>query len=497
MTENIEWEFIVDRAYLPLSISVGAFCIDRKRISSVIPISKRGVSAYLNIGDAVYWPKGFIKEVADAQILEFNKKGNSYLWSLAKKCEKTGLQLLSYTEHVKKLFLNKKKISSDKLSKELQEYISRMKDFYVYITIPWVLDSFLNESLINMLKDVGFKSDIDKVISKLIFPSKKNHSSLEKEYLIDLAYFIKKDDNLYENFLKAKSYDSLNPIIQSKIDEYLEKYSWVHCRWFRGTIITSKDVVKRLKELLKEDLKSKIQEREREEKEHAFFFESFIKEYSLNKDQIDFINLVKEYVYIRTFRTDVLSIAFFNMMPILNEIQENTAISKEDIYYYTEKELIHIVQEKIKPFDISQRKKKYSFFLFDDSYRIFTGKDIDLLVEKYGLSQETSSHLELQGKVAFNGVVQGPAKIVLDPNDLSKVKKGDVLIAVMTFPSYIVAMEKASAFVTDEGGILCHASIVARELKKPCIINTKNATKVFKDGDLIEVDATKGIIKKI
>ncbi|MBU1854784.1 MAG: hypothetical protein KKF89_03620, partial [Nanoarchaeota archaeon] len=51
--------------------------------------------------------------------------------------------------------------------------------------------------------------------------------------------------------------------------------------------------------------------------------------------------------------------------------------------------------------------------------------------------------------------------------------------------------------VTDEGGITCHASIIARELGKPCIIGTKNATEVFKDGDIIEVDANKGLVRKI
>jgi pyruvate,water dikinase len=65
----------------------------------------------------------------------------------------------------------------------------------------------------------------------------------------------------------------------------------------------------------------------------------------------------------------------------------------------------------------------------------------------------------------------------------------------MTRPEYISAMKKAAAIVTDEGGITCHAAIVSRELKKPCIIGTKIATKVLKDGDLVEVDADKGIVK--
>ncbi|MBI1935587.1 hypothetical protein HYS31_04040 [Candidatus Woesearchaeota archaeon] len=67
----------------------------------------------------------------------------------------------------------------------------------------------------------------------------------------------------------------------------------------------------------------------------------------------------------------------------------------------------------------------------------------------------------------------------------------------MTSPWYVPIMEKAAAIVTDEGGITCHAAIISREMSKPCIIGTKFATKVLKNGDLVEVDATKGIIKRI
>lgn len=58
-------------------------------------------------------------------------------------------------------------------------------------------------------------------------------------------------------------------------------------------------------------------------------------------------------------------------------------------------------------------------------------------------------------------------------------------------------MKKAGAIVTDEGGILFHAAVVSRELSIPCIIGTKIATQVLKDGDLVEVDAEKGIVKKL
>ena len=68
-------------------------------------------------------------------------------------------------------------------------------------------------------------------------------------------------------------------------------------------------------------------------------------------------------------------------------------------------------------------------------------------------------------------------------------------MANTTHPTYLPAMHKAAAFVTNEGGMLSHAAIISREMKKPCIVNTKNATKILKTNDLVEVNADKGIVK--
>ncbi len=103
----------------------------------------------------------------------------------------------------------------------------------------------------------------------------------------------------------------------------------------------------------------------------------------------------------------------------------------------------------------------------------------------------------IKGKIAFAGVAKGRIKIVFTQRDFIKVRKGDILVTNMTSPAFVNLLKKTAGFITDEGGITCHAAIVARELKKPCIIGTKIATKVLQDGDLVEVDANKGIIKII
>ncbi len=103
----------------------------------------------------------------------------------------------------------------------------------------------------------------------------------------------------------------------------------------------------------------------------------------------------------------------------------------------------------------------------------------------------------LSGQIACRGKVAGVAKVLRSPLDIGKMNRGDILVARMTTPDYVVGMKKAAAIVTDEGGLTCHAAIVSRELHVPCIIGTKIATKVLKDGDLVEVDAEKGIVRKL
>ena len=107
---------------------------------------------------------------------------------------------------------------------------------------------------------------------------------------------------------------------------------------------------------------------------------------------------------------------------------------------------------------------------------------------------------EIKGSIANMGKVTGKVKIITLNSwakDVADVARGDILVAVSTKPDYIVAMERAAAFVTDEGGITCHAAIVSREMNKPCIVGTSIATSVLRDGDLVEVDAEKGIVRKV
>jgi len=101
----------------------------------------------------------------------------------------------------------------------------------------------------------------------------------------------------------------------------------------------------------------------------------------------------------------------------------------------------------------------------------------------------------LKGQIAYQGRVSGIARIIKRTDQVEKVAEGEIIVSPMTTPDFVPAMKKAAGFVTDEGGITCHAAIIAREMKKPCLIGTKTATQILKDGDMIEVDAIAGVVR--
>jgi pyruvate, water dikinase len=106
--------------------------------------------------------------------------------------------------------------------------------------------------------------------------------------------------------------------------------------------------------------------------------------------------------------------------------------------------------------------------------------------------EEIEGDVILEGLSASPGVGSGTVKIVDGREELHKIEKGDVLVAKMTSPDMVPAMERASAIVTNEGGTTCHAAIVSRELGIPCVVGTEKATEVLSEGSVVTVDGSSG-----
>jgi pyruvate,water dikinase len=145
--------------------------------------------------------------------------------------------------------------------------------------------------------------------------------------------------------------------------------------------------------------------------------------------------------------------------------------------------------------DILKRPKGMMAYLdVDGSYQA-KAMNIDGLKKRMQeVAVAQSEARSLSGQVGASGKARGIVKIVKDMSAAGKFAPGDVLVTGMTRPEFVPLMKMAAAIITNEGGVTCHAAIVARELKKPCIIGTKMATRVLKDGDLVEVDADNGVV---
>ncbi|HEV7192338.1 MAG TPA: phosphoenolpyruvate synthase [Jatrophihabitantaceae bacterium] len=103
-----------------------------------------------------------------------------------------------------------------------------------------------------------------------------------------------------------------------------------------------------------------------------------------------------------------------------------------------------------------------------------------------------SGRVLVRGLAASTGRASGAARVLISPEDCDKLIDGEVLVAPMTSPDWVPAMRRASALVTDGGGMTCHAAIISRELGVPCVVGTRNATKLLRDGEIITVDGKSG-----
>ena len=104
---------------------------------------------------------------------------------------------------------------------------------------------------------------------------------------------------------------------------------------------------------------------------------------------------------------------------------------------------------------------------------------------------------QVHGLSVSTGIFTGKARVITELNKLPIVKPNEILITTMTRPQYNSVLKKIGALVTDEGGMVSHAAILAREFYIPCVTQTKLATKIFKTGDLVEVNANHGWVRKI
>jgi len=295
----------------------------------------------------------------------------------------------------------------------------------------------------------------------------------QKIDLYEIAKVIK--DEFLEEFLVCDDYQSLPKQVVAMIDEHQQKYYWYKNSYANDEFL-----------------------------DQNFFFLELKKIVGLDKLEIEKPNLpssdssFKTLAYLREKRKEHLCKAVIINKRFLEEISKRTNILYDLLQFISPWEIEKLLLDKEKMIlKLEERKKEVIVMCPDKGGIVFiTGEEageIHTLLEKEIMGEKS----ELTGRPACQGVAKGKVKIINKMEEFSKFNKGDILVSSMTRPEFVPLMEKAAAIVTDEGGITCHAAIVSRELGVPCIVGTEIATKVLKDGDLVEVDAEKGIVRKL
>lgn len=354
------------------------------------------------------------------------------------------------------------------------EYIQKLFKTHKEITAVWEWVTFVGENVQQYVLEKGMMTE-QELSEEVIKATPMTWLEIQNVEVSEFSEFFK---NKGETGVTAETFEKY-PEVKEKIEKHIKEFSWYGTHHWVGDEYNLSECLRQINEQMP---KTSSHRRESVYPSNAF------------------VRIMALATYWRTHCAEVVAKVVFGSRGVLEQIAKMQNVSYDDFVYLLPDEMIEISEgEKLEKAAeiINERKKGFGYVILDGKGNIITGKIltdlIDVLVEK-----PKDDIQEFSGKVASKGeIVTARAKVILEPKDFEKLEPGDVLVAAETTPDFVPIMKRASAIITDRGGITSHAAIVSRELKKPCIIGTKIGTQVLKDGDMVEVDTDSGVVRKI
>lgn len=272
------------------------------------------------------------------------------------------------------------------------------------------------------------------------------------------------------------------------VDIFIANYGWMENTYLGRKLFSSTDIIKRINGLKEDSTNTNVEEISSQKAK-------ILERFNLSNQENFVITTIELCFHWQDERKKYILQSIGALDPVLAEVARHLAIEITDLKFMNPDEISESnLSNKDFQLQLKKRREKSVCYSIPSQNYIFTNSDYDFFSENLHIAF-TNDTKEIKGVVASSGVVRGIVRVCESVSDIDKVQEGEILVASMTRPEYLPAMQRAVAFITDEGGITCHAAIVAREMKKPCIIGTKIATKILKDGDMVEVDANNGIVK--
>jgi phosphohistidine swiveling domain-containing protein len=411
---------------------------------------------------------------------EIMKRNPKFLYQWAAKMEKNGLNIISLVNRYKNQ--NWVKLSNKKLVQILGKFHDAVGKLWGGVPFyAWYF--FFNEIYLERLRNILEKKlkeeDFRKIWQFVIQPEKITFIGQEKLALLKLVQKFITSKKVPEKYIKA----------------HLNKFAFVNKYYFWGEGLTYKQIKNELRKIIRSG-------RENIAKELRSFklLKLDLNKFPLSINEKWVIKGFKKMAYVSNFADEVINYYTYHLKPLFSEIAQRLNISYEELVSMRFQEIKEsLIKQKllIPRKKLQERYKDHALIYVGDKVYILTGKSLEKYRKKE-LKEEVQPKIkEFKGTVAFKttGSIKGNVMVIKSNEQINSFKKGMILVTQMTNPTYLPAMKKSKAIITDEGGLLCHAAIVSRELKTPCIIGTKIATKVLKDGDLVEVDANEGIVR--
>lgn len=394
-----------------------------------------------------------------------------------------------YKRFLRKLFnLENRKISLNQLIAYYKKWIWFYKEYSFWNVILWLAGAdILTDYVVNFLKK--YYSVSDNEIQALTTPITPSFAFYEETKLLKIA--------LRVDFSKSKLENQPNAV-RKLLYKHAQKWGFIPWEYIGPNDWQPEDFLRRIFKLAKS--KKQVSELIRERAAHHKKLKEqqlrIFKKYNIDKERIRIVKDLQTIALMTDEKKEVCGLAQYILHNVIFiQIASRVSIKPIECIKFTEQELWKFLKKgnRVSRAVIFPRLKAVTSITDKDGIHVIYGNEGEKFYKKFDV--QTSNPEKLNGQVASIGIAKGLARVLLNPREMRKVRRGDILVATMTTPDYLPAMKLAAAIVTDEGGITCHAAIVSREMRKPCIIGTKIATKVLKDGDLVEVDANKGIVK--
>jgi phosphohistidine swiveling domain-containing protein len=369
--------------------------------------------------------------------------------------------------------------------------------------ISYVCDPMFEKRLRDLLESKKLIGKYKEYFNKLILPTEPSLLKKENLSILEVANYISKNDKeTVINNPPETAFKNLSDISLAKLKEHTKNYFWVQMNYFITKPLTETDFISKIKSMLElnPDLDSQLKKDKEAYKKNAEERKKILKELDDDTQLIKLLDITEKNLYWQDDRKRFMLICSWHINMIVKELAKRHNIPHEHAKQLIPEEINKGI-EKVDKENLKKRTERCLMFLYrtergDMKTEIFVGKECDDFIKEFRKKQAEKID-DLRGTCASTGKSSGNVRICRTLKDLRGFEEGEVLVTSMTRPEFLPAMKKAAAVVTDEGGITSHAAIITRELGVPCIIGTKIATKILKNGMLVEVKADHGLVKII